>query len=396
MITRTDRIATALESSALDAVICFLPENILCLTGYWPSTGDSALVQSKEGKKLLVAPAVDEPFLPGNLDGDIVRYDITPDDIRNGDLRGKIMQPIQAAIRNWGLDGGSLGWEASFDTIAGSFRGSEANVPGLKSFEELSLAFPGTRFQDASPLLRELRKIKTPLEIEALRRSNTIAAYAFAQARQKAHPGVKEIEVAAVLESSFQEFGVSYQGVHRARGYAFVMSGPKNSYNAWLPANFSTNRVLEDGDLLLIEFNGFADGFWVDLSRTFIVGEASARQVEITTAVLEALDRTLHVLRPGVTAAAVDETARACFRSRGLEEYFAHYIGHGVGFAFHEQPVLQPGSVTTLERGMVLAIEPGLYIEGVGGVRIEENVLITADGAELLSAFDRNLLPVMN
>jgi Xaa-Pro aminopeptidase len=168
------------------------------------------------------------------------------------------------------------------------------------------------------------------------------------------------------------------------------MSGPVNSGNAWLPANFSTDRVLQDGDLVLIEFNGFADGFWTDLSRTLVIGRPNNRQKEMISSVTEALETVVEALKPGITLGSVDCLARASFRSRGVEEYFMHYTGHGVGFAFHEPPILRPDSSVLLEPGMVLAIEPGLYIEGVGGVRIEENVLITLDGAELLSTFDRS------
>lgn len=390
MTSRPNRIAAALDGADLDGAICFLPENVLFFSGYWPSTGDSALIISKKGSKALIISSVDQRFVPSKWDGLVVSYDVNPADVRIGNPREKLIQSIKVAVQELNLNGGNLGCELSFETVAGSFRGSEANMPGKDIFEALSRALPRMNFKDFSDLVRDLRRIKTQEEVGFLRRCNQIAGHAFSRGRERAKPGAKEIEVAAAIESAFQEFGVGYEGTYRARGYAFAMSGPVNSGNAWLPANFSTDRVLQDGDLVLIEFNGFVDGFWTDLSRTLVIGKPNNRQKEMISSVTEALETVVEALKPGITLGSVDCLARASFRSRGVEEYFMHYTGHGVGFAFHEPPILRPDSSVLLKPGMVLAIEPGLYIEGVGGVRIEENVLITLDGAELLSTFDRS------
>src|SRR5258708_28952325 len=191
------------------------------------------------------------------------------------------------------------------------------------------------------------------------------------------------------MDSSLQERGLSVEDAGRVRGYAFFMSGPVNSANAWLPANFSTRRALQEGDLVLIEFNGFADGYWTDLSRTIVIGEPSKRQQQMIQAVTEVLETVVHAVKPGVTAGSIDELARKSFRSFGLEQNFLHYIGHAVGFAFHERPILKSDSDVLLEPGMILAIEPGLYIEAVGGIRIEDNLVLTNDRAKALSNCDR-------
>jgi Xaa-Pro aminopeptidase len=247
MTSRSNRIAAALDKAELDGAICFLPENVLFFTGYWPSTGDSALIISKKGSRALIIPSVDQHFVASSWNGLLVPYDVDPADVRSGSPREKLIQSIKAAIHELGLNGGNLGCELSFENVAGSFRGSEANIPGKELFKALSSALPRMNFKDFSDLIRDLRRIKTRDEIESLRRCNQIAAHAFARARERAQPGIKEIEVAAAIESSFQEFGVGYEGTYRARGYAFAMSGQVNSGNAWLPANFSTNRVLQDG-----------------------------------------------------------------------------------------------------------------------------------------------------
>jgi Xaa-Pro aminopeptidase len=254
----------------------------------------------------------------------------------------------------------------------------------------LNKQLPRLTVEDSSDLIRYLRRLKTAGEIEAFKRCNRIADYAFSRVREAARPGVTEIELAAIMESAFQERGVSIEAAGRARGYAFVMSGPVNSANAWLPANFSTRRPLQEGDLVLIEFNGFADGYWTDLSRTIVIGEPSKQQRQMIQAVTEVLETAVRAVKPGVTAGSIDALARKSFRSFGLEQNFLHYIGHAVGFAFHERPILKSDSDVLLESGMILAIEPGLYIDAVGGIRIEDNLVVTTEGADRLSNCERS------
>ena len=390
MTSRAERITKLLVGAELDGLLCFLPENILFLSGYWPSTGDSAVVVTRRGQHALVLPSVDKPFVPRDWNGLLVCYDIDPTDLQAGSPRDKVVQALTVALQEFGLSAGRLGCELTFETVAGSFRGSEANVPGREMYLSLTKPLPRLSMQDGSDLIRNLRRLKTPREIDAFRRCNRIADYAFGRAREAARIGVTEIEVAAIMESAFQAYGISVETASRARGYAFVMSGPVNSTNAWLPANFSTRRTLQEGDFVLIEFNGFADGYWTDLSRTFIIGEPSKQQKEMVLAVTEVLETVAGAVKPNVSAGSLDELARKGFRSAGLEQYFLHYIGHAVGFAIHEQPILKTDSDVLLEPGMILAIEPGLYIDKVGGIRIEDNLIVTNEGAERLSNCERS------
>ncbi|MBV8585820.1 MAG: aminopeptidase P family protein [Verrucomicrobia bacterium] len=390
MTRRSDRIASSLEQVGLDGVLSFLPENILFFSGYWPSTGDSVLVLSRKGTGALIYPSVDQQFIPENWKGITIPYDVDPIDIVSGGPRTKVIQAVRAVLGELGLSVGRLGCELAFETLAGAFRGSEANTPAQPIFEAVREAVPRIQLSDYSTGIRDLRKIKNNEEVASLKRCNEIAGHAFGHAKELIEPGMSEIGVASALESAFQQAAVAHRKMSRARGYAFAMSGPVNSTNAWLPANFSTDRTLQNGDSVLIEFNGYVDGFWCDLSRTTIVGEPSRELARMTSGVSEALQEVISRLEPGLPAGQADRLARASFRSYGLEQHFKHYIGHGVGFAFHEPPILRSDSAELLEPGMVLALEPGVYIDKVGGVRIEENVVITEEGAVLLSAFDRS------
>ena len=391
MRSHAENIKETLQKAGLDGIVCSLPENILFLTGYWPSTGDSVLVYPVVGNPSLIIPSVDRAFVPIDRQLDVREYNIDTDDILFARTRSKLLSLIKGVLADRGLTKGRLGVEASFETVAGSFRGSEANVPGRPFFQGLEAQFSETRWEDASSVIKDIRQIKTPEQLAAIRRCHEIAAHAFALGKMRAQPGVREIEMASAIESAFQEYGVGYAGVRRARGYAFVMSGPINAANAWLPANFSTERRLEAGDLVLVEFNGYADGYWADLSRTYVVGEPSERQEQLATSVQRVLDSVIAEIRPGVEGRALDQKARALMAEEGLGAYFPHYIGHGVGFAFHESPILSDGFDARLREGMVLAIEPGVYIPDYGGLRIEQNVAVTETGAKVFSDFDTKL-----
>jgi Xaa-Pro aminopeptidase len=207
---------------------------------------------------------------------------------------------------------------------------------------------------------------------------------------------MKETELAAVIEGEIQAYGVGYDGARRARGFAFVMSGPENTAGAWAAYNISTDRKIANGDLILIELDSQVDGYWSDLSRTWVAGEPSAKQREIWSAVHESQQRTVEAVRTGCKISQVDGIARDFLAARGYGREFLHHIGHGVGFSFHEAPYLDPPSrVSTdweIRPRMVFAIEPGVYIEGWGGVRIEDNVVVNEAGrAEFLSTADRGL-----
>jgi Xaa-Pro aminopeptidase len=349
------------------------------------------LLYPTTGKPCLIIPSVDRSFVPNVHDIEVREYDIDQADILFSKTRTRVLGIVTSLIADRGLSKSRLGVEKSFETVAGSFRGSEANIPGLAFFDGLEEQCTGIRWIDASPLLKKWRQIKTPFQLEAIKKCHEIAAHAFSEGKARIQPGAREIEVAAAIEGAFQEFGVGYKEVRRARGFAFAMSGPVNAANAWLPANFSTGRRLEKGDLLLIEFNGFADGYWSDLSRTYVVGEPDKRQIQLGKSIEMILNSVIAEIKPGIEGKSLDKRARALMKEHDLETYFPHYIGHGVGFAFHESPILSEGFESTLEEGMVLAIEPGIYIPGYGGIRIEQNIVVTNTNAEVISNFETGI-----
>lgn len=388
MIDKKERIIDSLKTAEVDGLVCFLPENVLFLSGYWPNTGRSAIFYPVEGEPVLIVPAPDVRFIPSSWKGKVLDYGVGLDDQAPDQ---QVARLLKASFDKRGMLGSRVGCERSFESLAGTHIGGEVTVPGPRLFSLLEAAMPGVAFDCQTRLIRELRMCKTPQEIEAIRVCHDIVGYAMGEAKARLREGMKETEVAAIIESAIMTYGVGHAGVKRARGFAFVVSGPSSGgVYAWGPYNISTDRVLERGDLVLIELDAYADGYWSDITRTFVVGVPDEKQQDIMAVVVETLEKVVKALEPGMKASAIGELARNLIRDAGYGDYFPHNIGHGVGFAFHEMPYLLPTSDSILKSGMTLAIEPGIYIPDWGGIRVEDNIVITEEGkTEYLSNFER-------
>jgi len=196
--------------------------------------------------------------------------------------------------------------------------------------------------------------------------------------------GQSEVEVALALGAAIGAAGAT------PAFPSLVQSGP----NSALPHALPSDRRLSKGDLVLLDFGAASGGYLADTTRMAVVGEPDARQAKIHALVLAAHDAAIEAVRPGVAAGAVDATAREVITKGGHGVDFFHRTGHGLGIEGHEAPSLDPGSETVLEEGMVFTIEPGVYIPGWGGVRIEDDIVVESGGARLLTAADRSLYVV--
>lgn len=246
------------------------------------------------------------------------------------------------------------------------------------------------RLRPTVRMVEDRRAVKDDFEVGCLRRAagglTAVAEAAFAALR----PGVSEREVAGVIESSLRQ-----EGYERPAFDVIVASGP----NAALPHHRAGPRRIEKGDLVVLDFGGVLDGYCSDLTRTVSVGPPSEDARRVHGAVLQAQRAAIAAVGPGVETSAVDRAARAVLESQGLGEAFRHGTGHGLGLEVHEEPRVARASAagdgvpSPLRVGMVVTIEPGAYLPGWGGVRIEDDVVVTVDGAEVLTAVSYDLQP---
>lgn len=267
--------------------------------------------------------------------------------------------------------------------FAGRRLGFEGNHVAYGDWERLRGEEGAVEWRAVLGLVEELRAQKDDGEIALIRKACEIATAALAETLPLVQPGAREVDVAAELEYRMRRLG--------AEGAAFetiVASGEQTA----LPHAATSERVIREGDLLLIDFGARWCGYCSDLTRTFVVGEPEARQQEVYELVLEAQEATIAALREGVSGAEVDAVARSVFALHGLEDRFAHSSGHGLGLEVHEGPRLGRRSEELVRPGMVVTVEPGLYFPGWGGIRIEDDLLVTPQGAGALVQLDKRRL----
>ncbi|MEN3002642.1 MAG: Xaa-Pro peptidase family protein [Armatimonadota bacterium] len=233
-----------------------------------------------------------------------------------------------------------------------------------------------------SSAVEKMRLIKDAFELERIRAAVAIADAAFAHVQRMLQPGVAEWDLAMEID-----FYIRRQGAYPAFE-TLVVSGERSA----LPHGKPTERKLERGDFMTLDFGARYQGYCSDLTRTVVIGNASKEHRRIYYAVLEALERSLAAIRPGKTGRAIDKVARRTLEKHGLADYFRHSLGHSLGITVHDGVGFAPRERTKLQPGMVLTVEPGVYVPGFGGVRIEEDVLVTETGCEVLSRSPRELI----
>ena len=232
-------------------------------------------------------------------------------------------------------------------------------------------------------VVERLRERKDPGELELIKEAARVAGAALDRTMPAVRPGMTELEVAGVLEHALRD-----HGSEETPFPTIVASGPRTA----LPHARAGSRAIARGDFLLLDFGATVGGYCSDVTRTMVVGKADGRQREVHDAVLAANEAARAHVRSGMTGKDADAIARAVLEQHGLGDAFGHGLGHGIGLEVHEAPRLSRIADMVLSEGAVVTIEPGAYVSGWGGVRIEDNVRLGAGGAELLTEFPRHLI----
>ena len=345
-----------MAEAGLDALVVASMANIRYLTGF---SGSSALVLVTAGAVVFLSDFRYRAQSQAEV-GDLARITIEA-----GGLWDRLLKvlPEHPAMDR-------VGFEAEHLTARDAERLSDASRPW--------------RFVSTVDLVESLRAVKAPEEVDAIRRAGAVASDALGQATAQIRPGLTEYEVAALLEGALRRGASEW--------YAFptiVASGPRSA----LPHAHTSGRVVGPGDLLLLDFGAVVDGYCSDVTRTFVVGaEPTAEQAAIYRLVQQAQQAALSGLRSGLTGRQGDALARDVIAAGGQGDAFGHSLGHGVGLEVHEAPRLARMVDDVLPAGAVVTVEPGIYLEGWGGVRIEDDVVLRPGGAELLTEFSRELI----
>jgi Xaa-Pro dipeptidase len=280
-------------------------------------------------------------------------------------------------------------WPDTFRTafkhmdLEGARIGLESTRMRFLELTYLQQSAPTAQFIAAEQVLGDLRILKEATEINEMRRAVRIAQQALAATLPMIKAGVTEKEIAGALTLELLRLGSDPE-----LPFAPIVASGPNSAN---PHAVPTERKLELGDMLVIDWGARSNGYCSDLTRTFAIGRIDPDLENIYNAVLLANITGRAEGRPGIAAGDVDRAARLSIEKAGFGEFFTHRTGHGLGLEDHETPYIFAGNPVVLEPGMTYTVEPGIYLPGRGGVRIEDNMLVTLDGAESLSDYPREL-----
>lgn len=351
-MSRVDRLREHLAPQQLDAIIITKPENRTYLTGFTGSAG-AAFVTAREAL-LLVDFRYVEQAIAEAPDWEVIRVPRVATEAVSELVRRKELQRI----------------------------GFEPNGVTYHEHAQLAAAVQPAALLPADGIDR-LRWVKDPDELGRLRTAVAIADAGFAHIQKLLRPGVREREIAIELE-----FFMRREGADKEAFESIVASGVRSS----LPHGRASEKVLGRGEFVTLDFGAVVGGYHSDCTRTIALGEASPRQRELYELVLLAQTTALSGLRPGLSTREADALARQVIANAGHGDHFGHGLGHGVGLAIHEGPTLSPREEATLEAGMTVTVEPGVYLPGWGGVRIEDLAVITAQGCEILTGAPKQLL----
>jgi len=352
--TRRERVRRRLKKLGADALLVTSFTNVTYLTGF---TGDdSYLLLRRDGEVLLTDPRYTEQLeeeCPGL-------------EVEARGPHGSMIQLLARVLRSARI--GRLAIEAESMTV------------GLR--ERIAGKLPRLEMIPTSGLVEEFRQIKDRFEISEIRRAVRYAEKAFLAIRALLRPEMTEKQVSDLLDHQLRLFGAEREGFR-----TIVGAGPR----AALPHAVPGAWPIGEHPILLIDWGATAGIYLSDLTRTLVLGTISPKLRRIYRVVRRAQERAIAAIRPGVSVAKVDKIARGIIRDAGFGRYFGHGLGHGIGLEIHEAPRISSQSQVVFRPGMVVTVEPGIYIPGWGGVRLEDDVHVTRGGHQVLSTLPKDI-----
>jgi Xaa-Pro aminopeptidase len=369
---KLERVRALMEPHGLDALVVRAPDNVLYLSNYWGMKGYEVVVFPREGEPTLVTMEPSKDDAERNAWTDDIRLFAGYDELDPSPPSARALALAQEAAGEYER----IGLELSLGTQAADRMVGEPTTYTLAWFEP----FPGAT--DATLLLNDARAIKTEQEIERMRIANEIASAAMEHCREHLQPGMKESEAAAMWEGYAHSQGTAREDVELARGFSLVWSGPGiRTFTA------TADRPVQENEPTLFEIWVCADGYWCDYTKNLCPGKVTTEYEDLLEQLLTVYVGAVEHCVPGASLAQLDALIRAGIAEAGYPGQPSHPVAHGVGARAHEPPYAHQAAGGTIEVGMVLAIEPGIYWEGGGGLRLEDNYLITEHGPERLGTF---------
>lgn len=352
-------LAQGMAGEGLDALLVTDPKHVYYLTGFASNPHERflGLLLIRGEEPVLIVPALDAEAAHA---ASSVKTILTHSDTDNP------YELLKSCFN--GKTPGTLGIEKDHFSVS--------------RYEQLTESVSAAHYSDLGPLLRAMRAKKTPDEVNRMKHAAELVEEVLRRGLSHVKSGVSEIELVAELEYLMKKVGASGPSFD-----TMVLTGS----NTALPHGVPGNRIIQPGDFLMFDLGVYAAGYASDITRTFAVEETGSKLTEIYNTVLAANEAGIAASRAGATFGSVDRAARDVIEAAGYGEYFMHRVGHGLGMDTHEYPSLHGLNTDIIENGNVFTVEPGIYVPGVGGVRIEDDVFITAEGPVTLTSFPKEL-----
>jgi Xaa-Pro aminopeptidase len=351
-MTKLTKLRETFSKEGIDAILITSAYNRRYMTNF---TGSSGVVLITEDKALFITDfRYIEQATEQAADFEIIQH------------KGPIPEEVASQVAKLGIK--KLGFEKDYITYT-SFESYRKHVKA--------------ELIPVSQVIENLRLIKTSTEINILKDAADIADAAFKHIIDFIKPGITELEVSNELEFFMRKSGATSSSFD-----IIVASG----YRSALPHGVASDKMIEKGDFVTLDYGAYYKGYASDMTRTVAVGEPSEKLKEIYDVVLEAQLRSMDGIKPGMTGKDADAIARDYITEKGYGENFGHSLGHGIGLEVHEGPGLSFRSEIELKPGMVVTVEPGVYVQGIGGVRIEDDTIITENGNETLTISPKDLI----
>ena len=354
MIERVNKLQAQLEENEIDALLVTKRENIRYLSGFTGSSGVIVITSNS-------ASFITDFRYTEQANDQVKGYDII-------ELDTSLIKSVADVVSRESIK--RLGIEQDAMTV-GQYRAYEKEVDA--------------QLIETSGIVEKLRLIKDESEIKIMKEAAAIADAAYTHIQTFIRPGRTEREVANELEMFMRSKGADSSSFD-----IIVASGLRSA----LPHGVASDKVIQTGELVTLDFGAYYKGYCTDITRTLAIGPVSDELRQIYDTVLRAQLAGVEGIRAGITGIEADALTRDIIKEAGYGEYFGHSTGHGLGMEVHEAPGLSFRSDTVLEPGMVVTIEPGIYINGVGGCRIEDDVVITEDGCYLLTQSPKELITI--
>jgi len=350
-----------MQEKGIDALWLIPSANMYYLTGFWPASqgGNISSLLSKSGKAIFIVP---------KMYYEQVSKQSWIKDIRIWKDRGEFDNILEDSIKELNLSSSNVAIEDR--TWAEFMMRIKKNFRGIK----LSLA---------SKILKDLRIRKSEEEIKSMKKAGKIASEIINTITRKIDVGMTELEISGLIEYEGRKMGSEKMSFETITSFSNHSSKPHNEPGV---------EKLRKKDIIMIDFGPRFEKYCSDITRTFFIGEPTREVIKVYKATEEAQKKALSSVKSNMKASDIDKAARDFFKEKGYDGYFIHGTGHGVGLDIHEEPYITKESKSVIEEGMTFTIEPGIYLHNRFGIRIEDTLLVTDDGYEMLTSFPKDLL----